>query len=462
MNRNLKSVGKAVLAVVAIIVVLLAYRFMTAEPTYVPAQASSISTAALTAQIPAGTQDIDMVRRGQYLVRVGDCASCHTTEGGAFLAGGLGLNTPFGTIYSTNLTSDVDVGVGRWSADQFYEALHRGKSMSGHNLYPAMPYPYMTQTTRMDSDAIFAFLKTIPAAHVQARSNGLPFPFNIRLLVSGWNAVNFKEGEFKPDPNQSDVWNRGSYLVNGLGHCAACHSPKGISEGDKSGQAFQGGTLDNWTAPDLTGNTRTGLGSWNAADVVEYLSTGRNAHANAGGSMAEVVAFSTSIMTRPDLEAIATYLKSLPASPDSTPAAAEAGSMKRGAEIYSDACASCHMADGKGQPRFFPPLPGNAVAQQSDPTGVLHIILAGDRTAATDERPSPLAMPSFGWKLTDKEIADVSTFIRNSWGNRASSIAESQVTKLRKTLQLETDAAKEPADSSPPSAPKPIGVGASG
>ena len=462
MNRNLKSVGQSVAAVVFIALVSLVYRVMTMDPSYIPAQASTISTAALTAQIPDGAQDVDMVRRGQYLVRVGDCASCHTMDGGAFLAGGLALNTPFGTIYSTNLTSDVDVGVGRWSADQFYDALHHGKSMSGQNLYPAMPYPYMTQTTRMDSDAIFAFLKTIPAAHVQARSNDLPFPFNVRLLVSGWNAVNFKEGEFKPDPSQSEAWNRGSYLVNGLGHCAACHSPKSVTEGDKSGQAFQGGTLDNWTAPDLTGNTRTGLGSWNADDIVEYLSTGRNAHANAGGSMAEVVAFSTSIMTKPDLEAIATYLKALPASPDVTATAADAGVMKRGAEIYSDACSSCHMADGKGQPRLFPPLPGNAVAQQNDPTGVLHIILAGDRTAPTDVRPSPLAMPSFGWKLTDREIADVSTFIRNSWGNKATSITESQVAKLRKTLQLETDTAKEPTDTNPPSAPKATTVGASG
>jgi mono/diheme cytochrome c family protein len=403
---------------------------------YAPMRATTLSTRVLTQPIPDDTPNAHQVRLGQYLVRVGDCASCHTREGGAFLAGGQALNTPFGAIYSTNLTSDRESGVGAWTSGEFYSALHDGTQPSGGPIYPAMPYPYTTRVTRADSDAMLAFLKTVAPVKEKRPPNALSFPFNIRSLVRGWNLLFFNPGEFKPDPGKPAEWNRGAYLVTALGHCGACHTPKNVLAADRTGQALQGGTLDNWVAPDLTANTRTGLGSWSVDEIVEYLRTGRNARGNAGGSMAEVVAYSTSLLTDADLHAIASYLKEQAAGPSAKPEAPDAGAMKRGEAVFSDACTACHMEEGRGQARFFPPLRDNAVSQQADPTGVLHIILAGDRTAATNSRPTPLSMPSFAWKLTDQQIADVATYVRNSWGNRAQPITAKQVGDMRKNLGM--------------------------
>ena len=206
---------------------------------------------------------------------------------------------------------------------------------------------------------------------------------------------------------------------------------------DNSGQDFHGGDLDNWVAPDLTANPRTGLGAWSVDDVAEYLKTGRNARAGAGGPMADVVTYSTSLMTDADRDAIAVYLRSRPATDNRAAAHPDAAVMARGAAIYSDACASCHLENGVGQPRLFPPLGHDAVLQQTDPTGLEHMILAGSRIAPTPTRPSPLTMPSFAWKLTDREIADVSTYIRNSWGNQAAAVSAAKVANLRKRLGLQ-------------------------
>jgi mono/diheme cytochrome c family protein len=222
-----------------------------------------------------------------------------------------------------------------------------------------------------------------------------------------------------------------------LGHCGGCHTPKSALGADKSGRAFQGGTLDNWVAPDLTANDRTGLGAWSIDDVTEYLATGRNAHAGAGGAMADVITYSTSLMNDADRHAMAVYLKAQAASPSGAGAQPDPGAMRRGAAIYSDACASCHLEDGVGQPRYFPPLGPNAMLQQSDPIGLEHLILAGGRIGTSPTRPSPMTMPSFAWKLTDQEVADVSTFIRNSWGNQAAAVSVSDVHSARKKLNLE-------------------------
>ncbi len=406
---------------------------------YTPIVAAALSTSVLTQPIADATPDARQLRLGQYLLRVGDCASCHTREGGPFLAGGRALNTPFGSIYSTNLTSDPETGVGRWTPDEFYAAMHEGTEPHGSPIYPAMPYPYTTRATRADSDAILAFLKTVAPVNEKRVANALSFPFNIRSLVHGWKLMFFHPGEFKPDSGKSAEWNRGAYLVTGLGHCGACHTPKNALAADRSSHALQGGTLDKWVAPDLTTNARTGLGGWSIEDIVEYLRTGRNAHGNAGGAMSEVVSYSTSLLSDADLHAVALYLKEQSAGPDARPDGPEASAMRRGEAIFSDACTACHMEAGRGQARFFPPLTGNAVVQQSDPTGVLHIILAGDRTAATDARPTPLSMPSFAWKLTDQEVADVATYVRNSWGNRAQPVAAKQVAELRRKLKLDNE-----------------------
>jgi mono/diheme cytochrome c family protein len=384
------------------------------------------------------TPNAAQLRRGQYLVAAGDCMSCHLREGGEPFAGGLRLNTPFGAIYTSNITPDRQTGIGTWTNDQFYGAIHDGKGAHGENLYPAFPYPWFRRANRADDDAIFAYLMTIPPVNYTPPKNDLPFPFNIRGSVSAWNLLFLNSHDFQTDPARSAEWNRGAYLVNGLGHCGACHTPKNSFGADKSKQEFHGGKLDNWVAPDLTGNERVGLGAWSVEDIAEYLGTGRNARAAAGGAMAEVVTYSTSLMNDADRRAIAVYLKSKPASAMMTASTPDSGAMHRGAEIYSDACSSCHLEDGVGQSRVFPPLGNDTMLQQSDPAGVERLILAGTRIGVSASRPSPLSMPSFAWKLTDQEIADVSTFIRNSWGNQAAQVSASDVGDLRKKLDLRT------------------------
>jgi len=378
------------------------------------------------------------VRRGQYLVAAGDCISCHLREGGEPFAGGLGLNTPFGLIYTSNITPDRNTGIGAWSSDQFYRAMHDGKGAHGEDLYPAFPYPWFRRVSREDDDAIFAYLMTLPAVNYTPPKNDLAFPLNFRSLVGAWNTLFLDSHNFQSDPEQSAEWNRGAYLVNGLGHCGGCHTPKNSLGADKSKQELHGGKLDNWVAPDLTGNTRIGLGDWSVDDIAEFLASGRNAHAAAGGAMTDVINYSTSLINDADRRAIAVYLKSQPASPSVASSAPDAGAMRRGAEIYSDACASCHLDNGIGQSRLFPPLGNDAMLQQPDPTGLEHLILGGTRVGVSSSRPSPLGMPSFAWKLTDQEIADVSTFIRNSWGNQAAPVAAADVAQLRKKLNLQT------------------------
>lgn len=397
------------------------------------------STGLLSEPIPDSTPNAAQLRRGQYLVAVGDCMSCHLREGGEPLAGGLGLHTPFGVIYSANISPDKDTGIGNWTGDQFYRAMHDGIDDQGSNLYPAFPYAWFRLASREDDDAILAYLKTTPAIKYNPPANRLPFPLDYRVMVKGWNLLYLKTDGFQPDPGQSAEWNRGAYLVNGLGHCGGCHTPLNALGAPKSDQQFFGGKLDNWVAPDLTSNERTGLGGWSIDDIAEYLANGRNAHAGAGGAMAEVVSYSTSLMNDQDRRAIAVYLKSQGASPGIADVPPGAAAMRRGAAIYSDACASCHLEDGVGQPRLFPPLGRNAMLQQADPIGLEHLILAGARIGTSAERPSPLSMPSFAWKLTDSEIADVATFIRNSWGNQAAAVSAGEVSDARKRLGLTTE-----------------------
>jgi mono/diheme cytochrome c family protein len=389
----------------------------------------------LTEPIPNGP-NADLVRRGRYLAIAGDCASCHTSRNGRPFQGGLGLRTPFGIIYSANLTSDSQYGIGKWTPEQFFHALHDGIAPGGKRLYPALPYPHFTIVSRADSNAILAFLKTVPPIHYAPPANRLPFPVDIRASLIGWNALNFTPHGFRGNPAMSQTWNRGAYLVEGLGHCGACHTPKNVLGAEVENEAYRGAVIENWVAPDLTGNPRTGLGRWSPAEIVQYLRTGRNNHANASGLMGEVVAYSTSLLSNSDLLAIATYLKSLSPSPSAPDPDPQMPAMRRGSAIFFDACTACHLEHGRGQPGMFPPLQGSAVAQQQDPTGVIRLILAGTRTAPTRSRPSFQSMPSFAWKLTDQEVADVATYVRNAWGNRAPPVDAHQVEKVRSKLNL--------------------------
>src|SRR5450432_1492655 len=392
----------------------------------------------LSQPISESTPNAEQLRRGQYLVAAGDCMSCHLREGGEPLAGGLGLDTPFGVIYSANITPDKETGIGDWTSDQFYRAMHDGIDDEGKNLYPAFPYPWFRLASREDDDAILAFLKTTPAVNYTPPKDNLTFPLNFRSMVKAWNLLYLGSHELESDASQSAEWNRGAYLANGLGHCGGCHTPKNALGADKIKLELHGATLDNWVAPDLTGNDRTGLGAWSVDDIAEYLRTGRNARAGAGGAMADVVTYSTSLMNDADRHAIAVYLKSRPASPNNAHDQPDPGTMRRGAAIYSDTCSSCHLEDGVGQPRYFPPLGRNAMLQQADPTGLEHLILAGGRIGTSLSRRSPLSMPSFAWKLSDQEIADVCTYIRNSWDNQAPVVSVADIRDARKKLHLET------------------------
>ncbi len=414
-----------------------------------PAPAASAASAA-SAPAPAASavpaSSTTQIDRGRYLTALGDCIACHTPAGTAAFSGGRPIATPFGTVLSANLTPDNATGIGRYTADTFYRALHEGLDHEGKHLYPAFPYTSYAKVTREDSDAIYAYLRTLaPISHAVDR-NQLHFPYNIRSLMAIWNAMFFKDREpFAANPAKPVEWNRGAYLVEGLGHCQACHTPRNFMGGAKRGEAFRGGAFDTWFAPDITPNARIGIGGWQREELVEFLHSGLNAHSGASGEMGEAVRYSTSQMSDADVAAVATYLADQPASPmpDIRPVAD--AQMQQGRAIWQDACSACHREEASGVPRYFPPLKGNANLQQGDPTTVVHYILAGARRTPTAKAPTPLAMPSFAWKLDDAQIAAVATYARNSWGNAAPAVKASEVADLRaRLIQAGPDVKAEP------------------
>ncbi|NYT35378.1 cytochrome c [Allopusillimonas soli] len=383
-----------------------------------------------------GTEIID-IQRGRYLAAAGDCISCHTVKGGKPFAGGYPVETPFGTIYSSNITPDLETGIGNWTRDDFYRAMHEGKRKDGKNLYPACPYPWFTKMTREDVDALKAFLDTVEPVRARPPENALIWPLGWRQLVTGWNLLFFEPGEFVADPDKSDLWNRGAYLVHGLGHCAACHTPKNFLGASDHDRFMQGGDAgESWFAPSLTGNGRDGLGSWSTEDIVQYLKTGANRDTASTGPMTEVIMNSTQHLSRKDLLAMATYLKDIPAhkTEDKRREAISADTMTRGKGIYMDQCMGCHMADGRGQKHAFPPLADSPPIQAAKPQTLIQVVLTGDHMADPPELPTGLAMPGFDWKLDDQQVADVLTYVRNSWGNQAPAVSAEQVKAVREAV----------------------------
>jgi mono/diheme cytochrome c family protein len=383
------------------------------------------------------------IERGRYLAQAGDCAACHTAEGGQPFAGGRAVPTPFGVIYSTNITPDPSTGIGNWTSDDFYRAMHEGIAPGGEHLYPAFPYPWYTKLTRADVDAIRSYLATLAPVHEQNRPTDLPWPFSVREVMSAWNALYFKQGTFQSNPQKSAEWNLGAYLVEGLGHCGACHSPKNFAGAPKRDKAFQGGYGENWYATSLGGDLHDGLGQWSTDDIVQYLKTGVNKRAAAFGPMSEVVHDSTQHLDEKDLHAMAVYLKDLPPheSPANATVASAAGGntpdadrVARGHGLYIDDCAGCHMENGEGIAGVFPPLKGNNVVQSKDPETVVHIILSGAKTAVTRQDPTGLAMPAFDWKLSNEQVADLVTYLRGAWGNHGDPLDAGKVADTRRTL----------------------------
>jgi mono/diheme cytochrome c family protein len=378
-------------------------------------------------------QDYGEIARGRYLAILGDCAACHTDPGGKPYAGGEAIDTPFGIVASANISPDVETGIGAWSDVDFVGALQQGKGKNGIRLYPAMPYPYFAKMSRDDILAIRAYLGTLEPVHGAVKTDQLPFPFKFRFGLVFWNALFFDGTPFQPDAAKSAEWNRGAYIVEGPGHCGACHTPKNFLGGDKPGDALQGAALQGWFAADLTGKKRSGLGDWSSDDIVAYLKSGHNAHAAATGTMAQVIADSTSQMRDNDLKAIATYLKDQPAPRQATPQAVAATdpAMRAGQAIYVDNCAACHARDGSGVAKLIPPLKDSPTVQSPDPTTLGHVLLHGTQNVATAAALTGPSMPAFGWKLTDQQAAAVLTYVRNSWGNAAPAVTTGQANKLR-------------------------------
>jgi mono/diheme cytochrome c family protein len=379
-----------------------------------------------------------LIQRGRYLVTLGDCTACHSdpTRTDSPFGGGHPVPTPFGTLIAPNITPDLQTGIGNWTAQQFDDAVRRGRLPDGSRLYPAMPYPYFARMSAADVRAMRAYLTTVTPVHHAVVADQLPFPLSIRASMIFWDWLYYRPGEWRPQADRSAAWNRGSYIVGGPGHCGACHTPKTLLGGDRRSHQLQGYSLKGWFAPDLTGDPAHGLAAWTGEDIVGYLKTGHNRFEAASGPMAEEVKDSSSGMSPQDLAAIATYLKGEEsASKRQTPSPADNPVMLAGAAIYRDVCAGCHKIDGSGVPYLIPDLADSAAVASREPTTVLQVIVHGAASVATREEPTGPQMPSYAWQLTDAQVAAVATYVRNSWGHAAGAVPESAVRAVRKSGQ---------------------------
>lgn len=383
-----------------------------------------------------GPQDFAAIQRGHYLAEAADCQSCHTLPGSNHpFAGGRTIETPFGVLAAPNITPDRETGIGDWTDEQFDTAVRRGRDREGARLYPAMPFPYFARLSRQDVMDIRAYLSTVEPVRNAVKVNRLPFPLNIRETMIAWDALYFSPGVFRPDASKSKEWNRGAYLVQGPGHCGACHTPKTVLGGDKKSERLRGYALQGWTAPDITS---AALHDWSADDIAEYLKTGHNKNSAAAGLMSEVVDHSTSRMTDSDLTAIATYLKDTSGAAPQNAASPDKDVLKAGAAIYQDLCSACHQKDGSGVPNLFPNLSETSTVSSKDPTTVLRVILQGAQSVSTGREPTGPAMPAFAWQLDDAQVAAVASYVRSHFGH-ASGISPGQVSTARTALTAEKD-----------------------
>ena len=390
---------------------------------------------------PTTAASADPIERGRELVTLADCRSCHTARGGAPFAGGREIPTPFGTFYSPNITADTRTGLGSWDATDFWHALHNGYSKGGTLLYPTFPYTNYTKISRSDSDAIFAYLRTIAPVSQANRPHQLAFPYNHRLLLAAWRWLFFRPGVYDSKPGESHEWNRGAYLVQGVGHCSACHESRNALGATRSEAGPSGGLVLNWYAPSLTSPRQAGVEDWPIADIVTLLKTGRvsssNTKAAALGPMAEVV--SESLQQTPDaeLQAMATYLKSLPVTQSSdensdsdTRYDIPRPILEAGKDLYSKNCADCHGKQGEGHEPAAPPLAGNR-AVMSSTVNPIRMVLFGGYSPGTGGNPRPFGMPPYSLTLSDEEIAEVLIYVRSSWGNKARPIRGEEVSANR-------------------------------
>ncbi|MEX3937010.1 cytochrome c [Paraburkholderia phymatum] len=414
-----------------------------------PASAAAVDTSIVK---PASTAaDEVQIEKGRYLAVAGDCIACHTSKGGKPFAGGLTIDSPIGKIYSTNITPDKETGIGDYTFEDFDNAVRHGIAKSGVSLYPAMPYASYAKVKPSDIRALYAyFMNGVRPVSQANKAADIRWPLSMRWPLRFWRMAFAPDVATNDSPIAADPVARGRYLVEGLGHCSACHTPRGFGLQEQAltndGKAFlSGGVIDGYLAKNLRGDRKDGLASWTEADIVAFLKSGRTAHSAAFGGMAEVVLDSTQHMTDADLQAIAAYLKTLTPADGSTKAltadaaayrALRTGSDRsNGALTFLDNCAACHRTGGSGYDRTFPTLALSTVVNTEDPTSLIHIVLKGGEVPWTKAAPTHYAMPGFDWRLNDRDIADLLTFVRSSWGNHAPAVTESQVAKVRTAVK---------------------------
>lgn len=400
----------------------------------------------------------ESVARGAYLVRAGNCMACHTERGGVPFAGGRAIETPFGTVYGSNLTPHQATGIGDWSANHFWHALHHGRSRDGRLLYPAFPYPNYTRVSRADADAMYHYLRSLPPADRPNTPHGLRWPFSTQAALAVWRALYFSPGEHQADPAQSAEWNRGAYLVGGLGHCSACHTTRNVLGASGDLLALSGGLIpmQNWYAPSLTSAAQAGVADWEVADIERLMGTGVARRGTVLGPMAEVVLQSTQHLSPADLRAMAVFLKALPKTPaqadaapsmmarvtaffeamnkkgtDGSAAPMRARVAERGAKLYGERCVQCHGEQGQGVPGAYPPLAGNRAISLPVTANLVQVVLYGGFPPATRGNPRPFGMPPYATVLSDADVAAVLSHIRGSWGNHAPAVSELDVSRQR-------------------------------
>jgi mono/diheme cytochrome c family protein len=367
---------------------------------------------------------------GEYVAKAADCAACHTSPQGATLAGGVRFATPVGEIYSTNITPDIQHGIGGYSFEEFDKAMREGIAKDGHALYPAMPYTSYVKMSGKDMRALYNYLmKEVKSQPVANRENDISWPMSMRWPLRVWNSAFLEDGEFIPQADKSAQWNRGAYLVQGAGHCGACHTPRGWAQQEKAvdekDMAFlSGGELDGWSAPSLRGLKIS------QPELVTLLKTGRNTHDAVSGPMGEVITNSTQFMTDDDLNSMAVYLLSLKAEAQPAPAK-KAVATEAGQQTFMRYCSTCHGVKGDGKDSAIPALAGNLTVNAENPQTLLRVILYGAQTPVTAEHMSN-TMPGYGWTLTDQQAADLTNTLRASWGNQAAEVTPGEVAKARK------------------------------
>jgi len=403
------------------------------------------SSIAPQAKQPLSADDMKLlVSKGRELVFAGDCMGCHSQAQGPQGAGGVAIDTPFGTIYSTNITPDKEHGIGNYSRADLHRVLRDGIAPGDRNLYPAMPFVFTHITTPDDIDAIYAYLMSIEPMNVPNKKNTGVFTLPVRPFMNFWTMLNFPDRQVPSEPDRSKVWARGAYLVEGLAHCAACHTPRNFMMGVDFARNLEGGEVDGLDIPNITPEMLAKRG-FDVPTLSQYLSTGVAPQGTSFAGMHTVTHFSTSAMEQDDVDAMATYLltdkngKILEPSEPPKPLAAAAhpapdSDMEVGRRIYMAACAGCHGMEGEGVPNVSPSLEGNAIIAMDSARDTIDVVLNGIPTERFTGYKRMYAMPPFSHRLNDDEIADLVTWIRAQWGGQAEAVTVAEVQKQEKAL----------------------------